>query len=409
MPTGVIRHARIIVRTGALLLSCALLTGCSTSAINAARREFYKGNLSQAEEEIYKADVDDNNQVLLLMERGTILQANSKYAKSSDDFIRANDRLEELETYSVSKGAASLVINDNVQSFIGVPFERAMLHDLTALNHYALSQWEHGAVESRRIIKIQDKDIRGDYPDDAFSRYIAGFGLGLVDDDSNAALQYALAAELLSDLEIDPATGHVAPPPSTNGSSRLRPPDPATSNYTGRLTCFVLLSKSPSGEELLNSVGRATPAAPYAEFYHDGNYLGRSYTLTDVAQIAYLTAEKEALRRAAKTAARIAVKEGVASSFDNNDLAPIGALIRIVFIGLLEQPDTRRWETLPQWIQVATVPCPADLSEFEAVIKSPAGIPRSSRSITHPITRKRNQFVSFFRDLPLPPTPVTAP
>jgi len=391
----------VFCRTGGILLSGVLLCSCSTSAINAARVEFYKGNLIQAENRIGEAEGDDTNEVLFLMERGTILQAAGEYEKSSLDFIRAASRLKQLGTYSVSKGAASMVVNDNVQSYIGVPFERAMLHDLTALNHYARGDWIDGAVESRRIINLQDEDVRGNYPDDAFSRYIAGFGLAMVDDPSNAALQYRLAGDLRTDLFIDPDTGNVSYNTTTNHILPVETAiDAEAEEYPARLICFVLLGKSPSGEELLHGLTSRPQSPPYAELYCDGNYLGRSYNLTDVSQLAYATAQKEAVRKAAKTTSRIAMKEGAAQIFDHNDQELIGLLIRLIFIGLLEQPDTRRWETLPHWLQVATVPCPSNLTEFEAVIKTASGLKTRTLRVTNPIKQNGVLFVSFLRDLP---------
>lgn len=437
------RRMTVLCRTGAFLLSGALLSACSTPAIDNARTEFYRGNYTQAETEIDRAQEDQLNEVLWRMERGTIRQAAGKYQDSADDFIRASDLLKDLETYSVSKGAASMVVNDNVQSFIGVPFERAMLHDLTALDHFALGSWENAAVEARRIIKVQDPDVRGGYPDDAFSRYVAGTGLLMVDDPSNAKLQYGTAAELLSGLSIDPY-GFITPvpvtntPPDTNTppvsagtvtntASEIEgmppdavtkappqpppppfmPPRAVTNHYPATLTCFALLGKSPTGEELLNGMGNY-PSGQYAEIYYKGEYLGRTYTLADVYDLAYTTAEKEALRKAAKTGTRIAMKEGVAQAFENNDQDAIGALVRIILIGLLERPDTRRWETLPHWLQAATVRCPLNLDEYDAVIKTDSGLTVRTIHVTTPISKKRNRFLSLFRDLPKPPAVSTA-
>ncbi|MDD2236820.1 MAG: hypothetical protein PHP44_14080 [Kiritimatiellae bacterium] len=409
----------LFTRTGALLLSGALLSACSTPAINLARTEFYKGNYAQAETEIDRAETDELNEVLWRMERGTIRQAAGNYQGSSEDYIRSSDLLKDLETYSVSKGAASMVVNDNVQSFIGVPFERAMLHDLTALNHFAVGNWEHAAVEARRIIQVQHADVRGEYPDDAFSRYVAGTALLMVDDYSNAELQYRTASDLLDGLTIN-AIGVIAPVPITNqapdeaSTTNAPPPKPAfprtrtaTNQYPAMLTCFALLGKSPSGQELLNGMGHS-PLDRYVEIYHRNEYLGRTYTLTDVYALAYRTAELEALRKAAKTAARVAMKEGVAQSLEHNDQALLGALVRLVLIGLLEEPDTRRWETLPHWLQAATIACPPDLDEYDAVIKTASGITLQTIHVTFPITRKGNRLISLFRDLPSPPADGTA-
>ena len=203
------------------------------------------------------------------------------------------------------------------------------------------------------------------------------------------------------DLSATGAT-NAAPPiakPLTRPSQRI-----PTNHYSATLTCFALLGKSPTGQELLEGTA-ARPPARFVEIYCRGEYLGRTWNLTDVFDLAYRTAELEALRKAAKTAARVAMKEGVAQSLEHNDQALLGALVRVILIGLLEQPDTRRWETLPHWLQAATVPCPDDLTEYDAVVKTDSGITLRTIHVTFPITQKRNRFLSLFRDLPRQPEP----
>ena len=52
--------------------------------------------------------------------------------------------------------------------------------------------WDDAAVEGRNI--IQHLSDRKGFPDDPFSRYIAGLSLELIGDHSNAALQMASGA-----------------------------------------------------------------------------------------------------------------------------------------------------------------------------------------------------------------------
>ena len=74
--------------------------------------------------------------------------------------------------------------------------------------------------------------------------------------------------------------------------------------------------------------------------------------------------------------------------------------MRLILVGILEQPDLRRWETLPRWLQVARVPCPADLTSFDVVFKNHQGVTTRTVSVTEPLARRRNTFVSYCRDLP---------
>jgi hypothetical protein len=76
----------------------------------------------------------------------------------------------------------------------------------------------------------------------------------------------------------------------------------------------------------------------------------------------------------------------------------------------MERPDIRRWETLPRWLQVARVPCPPDLDSFDVVLKTFNGVTIRTIHVEKPITRRRNTFVSFCRDIvPAASSVVTSP
>lgn len=387
---------------------CVAVTGCATQRLNSARTQFYSGHLDQAEESLYAQRSPKRDRVLFLMEQGTVRQARGDYERSSRDFIDAYDRLVELETYSVSRGAGSLVVNDTIRSFVGAPFERTLLHAVTAQNHLSLGHWDNAAVEARRIMQSLADENRRNYPDEPYSRYMAGLALELIDDPSNAALQYRRANELLPHLEIDPATGrlsHAQPPdddeeihgawpilPATD--SRPPPPD-----HDHELIVVVQLGRSPHGWESIRSAPNHT-APVYAEIHADGDYLGRTYNLSDVAALMAETKRVTALRDAGKAVARFAAKEGIAVAVESSSDSPwAGDLVRLILFGLLEQPDDRRWETLPRYFQIARVPAPSDLSSYTVVVKGSGGNTIRSFDVDGPLQRRRHQIISFARDI----------
>jgi hypothetical protein len=407
---------------GLLLLGFAVfITGCATPAIDSARYDFYRGNLDGAEERLAEATVQEKDRVLYLMERATVLQMQGRYDESSRYYIEAYNQLEDLETYSVSKGGASLVINDGVQDFKGTPYERTMLHVFTAKNHLARGDWENAAVEARRIIQSMTVEAKDDYPDDAYSRYMAGFCLEMLDDPSNAALQYRKATEASDRIEVNELNGHIRPktPPVTEEEAEADPANPADSpaqakgpadappwpveRWPHELVCFIMVGRAP-GSSFGWDAGWSAGAAPYAEIRHDGEVLGRSYALADTAELAYRTAKKQAGFKAAKTVTRVAIKEAAAQAIEHETNEVVGELVRLILIGLLEQPDIRRWGTLPRWLQVARVPCPEDLEAFEVHIKNSAGRTVQTLHISDPIQRHGSTYVSFCRDLPIPST-----
>ncbi len=447
-PSAVSRLVGLAGRRGwsVILAGLLLAAGCATPALDRARNSFYAGQYREAESILNSAGAASKDEVLFRMERGMALQEAGDYAGSAREFIAASDRLEELETYSLSKGATSLVVNDNVQDFMGAPYERTLLHSFTAKNHLALAHWDDAGVEARRIIKSLSPDVRQNYPDDAYSRYMAGFCLEMIDDASNAEQQYRRASELLGTAAINPETGHFVARLQTNDLAAawqsndlpIRIDNPAETNagktvslkkkttgkrddarindllaletdkpWENELVCFILAGRAPGGYEMGSSQWE-WPAYT-AEIYCDGRLLGHSQNLADTANLAYATEQIDALRKALKTAARVAIKEGIAQAVEaGTNNSGWGDLTRLILIGLLEQPDVRRWETLPRWLGVARVPCPPDLKEFDVVFKSAYGVTMRTVHVTSPIQKRRNVFVSFCRDLPVRGVPATA-
>lgn len=382
----------------AIPLLAAACAGCATGGLDAGRTQFYSGQFEKAEQSMNKVDPPAKAKVLFHMERGMVRQASGKYADSSSDFIAAFDLLEKMTTISVTEDTASMVINDSVQDFRGAPYERTLLHAFTAKNHLAVANFENAAVEARRIINSLSPEAKGDYPDDAYSRYMAGFCLEMIDDRSNASLQYRKADELTSMTKIDDRTGRLAlkeRDDSVTNAVVFTAPPIDTAPWANELVCFILAGRSPHGETVYKPY---SGSETHAEIQHQGKVLGRSYILTDTVDLAFTTEQKEALRKMVKTAARIAAKEAIAYQVEQNDEL-LGALVRLILIGILEQPDVRRWETLPRWLEVARVPCPPDLKEFDVVYKNAHGVETRRIHVTQPIARRRNTYVSFCRDI----------
>jgi hypothetical protein len=381
-------HA-VAAPAGTALLAAVLLlggSGCASTRLEDARSQYRRGDYPAAAASMAEMTFPKTDRVLYGMERGTIRQAVGDFEGSTRDYLDAYDTLDALAAISVSRDTASMVINDNVQTFRGAPFERTLLHSFTAKNHLLRGDAELAAVEARRIIQSLDPDKIGDYPADAYSRYLAGFCLGLIGDPSNAALQYRRAAELAPHLTIDDRTGRIAPA----GQS------PTPPGSTHELVVFVLAGRSPTGQEL-HTQRRSLQPPGYAEVVINGTTAGRSHTLADTMELAFTTRDKDAIRDAAKTLARIAAKEATAHQLDKeNEL--VGALFRIIMIGLLEQPDIRRWETLPRSLQVARVDCPPDPAAVDIQFRSIAGAPLRTLPLAAPLVRIGNTYLAVVRD-----------
>lgn len=349
-------------------------TGCATVPLDRALGNFNRGNLEAADTDL--ASIPDGpDAVRFLMERGMIRHLKHDYNGSIEDFARAIKLEESLETHSVTKAGASMVVNDSALAFRGLPFERTYLHVFQARNYLAKGLWDDAGVEARNIIYRQEH-LNG-FPDDAYSRYLAGLCLAMSGDDSGAAYQYRIADSLAPSLTIDNATGVM-----TTGDQTNSLPMPQPTKW--ELICLVDMDGfGPSGT---------------AEIYANGNFLGSTHRLTDLSEIASLSREKTASRRMAKTVARIALKEGIASAvaLHNEDL---GDLIRLLLFAV-EIPDERSWKTLPDQLAIARVPCPPDLKSFDVVFRNRYRGGPSRITISGPLVRRNHTYFAFCRNYP---------
>ena len=369
-----------------VLCAIALSCGCSTPVLNRARSQFYMGQFAAASEALKDADVAKADTVLFQMERGMVLHNLGQYSESSHDFISAADELERLRTYSVAQGTASMLVNDNVQDFTGFPFEQSLLHAFTAKNHLALGHWDDAAVESRRLIELLKPDRLGKYPEDAYTRYLAGLGFELIDDWSNAQLQYKKAATVCKTSAID----------EDGAFAKLGKKPHQLKSDGWQLICLVSAGRVPRRRTSHQQyIKNAQPV--YAEIYADGKKVGRSYILTDTAQLAFTSEQIDAAREAAKTVARVALKDSIADNIEEQDEF-LGALAHLILISFLEQPDRRRWETLPRWLGVARLELSAKPHKIEAVFRTEA-YQISRVTVSAPMMTRRKKIVTFVRDI----------
>ena len=382
-----------------MLLFGLLCAGCATSSLDRSRRDFYRGDVAAAEALLdAEENVSETDRVLFLMERGTIRQAMGDYQGSADDYIAAADLIRKSESHSVSQGAASMVINDNVQDFFGAPYERTCMHALAAMSHLGRGHWTEAAIEARRLLETVNPEARGEHPDVAFGRYIAGLCFELNEDPSNAALQYKLAGAASATAEVDPQTGWVT---STSADQRLRAG--AATNFSNELICLIAAGHAPPDGQPVPST---PPSPPYADAYAGDAYLGRSVILTDTYVLARKADELIAAKRAVKTGARIAIKDATAQAAGGlADNEFVEDLVRAILIGVFERPDFRRWETLPRYFAVIRVPCPVDMSTSRLVYHDETGKYIDSFEVRRPLHRREDKVISFHRPLPRLPAP----
>jgi len=117
------------------------------------------------------------NLVLYYLDQGVILHHAGKFQESDSSFDKAESRMEELYTKSVTKTAGMFILNDNTVDYAGEPFERALMNVMRALNFISLGKLDEALVESRKVELFLDElnrklEGKSRYKDDAFARYL---------------------------------------------------------------------------------------------------------------------------------------------------------------------------------------------------------------------------------------------
>lgn len=94
---------------------------------------------------------DEKDKVLYYLNLGMLQHYAKQYNESNQNLTEAENGIDELYTKSISKGAASLFVNDNVLDYSGEDYENIYVNVFKALNYLELNKFDDAFVEIRRI------------------------------------------------------------------------------------------------------------------------------------------------------------------------------------------------------------------------------------------------------------------
>ncbi|MGB5105882.1 MAG: hypothetical protein WBP29_02930 [Candidatus Zixiibacteriota bacterium] len=149
-----------------LLISAILVSGCSSIA---TQTKFYEpiqeslraGNYDVAVAKIEKAFAEgkyaEKDRFLYYLDAGLAYHYADSFAVSADLLNQAEIAADELFTKSISRAAASLLLNDNVLEYAGEDHEALYTNLFKALDYIELGRNEDAFVEIRRAnLKLQN-------------------------------------------------------------------------------------------------------------------------------------------------------------------------------------------------------------------------------------------------------------
>ena len=110
------------------------------------------------------------------LDRGTLLHDAQQPIPSDDSFARAQQKITDSFTKSVSASAGRLMLNDLTTPYYAAEYETALTFVYRAMNFLQQNDFSSAAVEARKAVFFLDH-LRGDkthgYNDDPFVQYMA--------------------------------------------------------------------------------------------------------------------------------------------------------------------------------------------------------------------------------------------
>ena len=352
------------MKTQFLILSIILIsTGCVSGPLQDARQAFYNQQPFKAAQ-LLDTSVGKRDRLLHYMEKGQILHYLKQYEDSSREFLQSEIVMEQQDIVNLGQQSASMLTNDWVTEYKGEYSERLWVHTYLMMNFLLTYNHEKAQVEARKAIKLFQKypqALKSAY----FTRVLVGLcfeNMGMLDD---AYLEYKkLAQEIKPSTPMQERLYRFAASLGFDADARkyrpkhLHKPAPAELIlFAGFGNAPVKISKDiiipPSVRFSFPSYETRKIARPKVITVADvTGTLAFETIVTDMELLAEESLKVRAAKIIAKETARAALKESMAHT--TND--PWVELVVRLFLLVLEQADTRCWQTLPGAQMLVRIP-----------------------------------------------------
>lgn len=360
-----------------LVGGCASYTQKARETVNA----FESQNFEAAADRVKAfADKKDQDEVLHLVELGTIYHSAGRYQEAIETFQRAEKIASATDYTSISQEAGSVLVNESVKTHRLDNYERVLISMYLAIDFTLLGKWEGALVEARRVNHQLSKMIREGHPTythNGFAKYLAAMLFERNREWNDAWVDYKQLYQWDPSFPLNPIG-------LLRMSTRLRSEEDVRRYKKLFPKAPPFLVKKNQGEVvLLAEVGKAPEKVPDPEFgvvpkfisrfsqtrrlrlkSKQSNLFAESYKLFDIEKAAIIDLEEKRAGMIAKRLASIAVKKAAAEAAGratkNKNVSALGD----IFILMTERPDLRSWLLLPGNLQVARLALPVGSHEM---------------------------------------------
>lgn len=406
---------------GGLLLASA---GCATytASMMQVDRELAAGNTAAALQALQPM-AGGRDQALYLLNKAMILRMQDNYADSVTAFEQAKQLMNYLEAASVSENAAALTLTENLRSFQGQLYERLLLHVYLALDYLQMGDIDSARVEVQQI----DDFLKRLYPGtdsapnggDAFARYFSGLVYEDVGDWSDAMIEYrkayqAYRAEGIADRDmphdLQVSLCRFADYLGLNqerddyqkrfGVDTWPPVDPVGGDPDGQLAFVLSNGLAPkkiavtsvvqdpvSGHFFSISLPRLQrhPSDVGSAEIHIAGQSVITHQVENIERDATRALDAELPRLTAYEISRNIARQAAANQADKKQQG-VGALLSLIGT-VVDQADTRIWNTLPDGIQLARLRLPPGKYDLTVFLRDRSGNVLDSRSFDNVVVR----------------------
>ncbi len=364
------------VHLAALLVVFLTMYGCAFQSfpLDIASDQFKQGetDLALATLNESKDEISSKDKLLELMSRGLLLQNLQRWQASTEPFLKAAQLIEEQERTSVSELASTLVVNEWAATYKGEYSERLWVHSYQMMNYLLLNQAEKAAVEARRALKVFSKYTKP-LKNDWFSRALIALSFEMAGQTNDAYIEYRKLYEtypqkedlsfILHRLAYSLGFSEQAEEykSSLNVGETL-----TTEPGQGELILFIgegFIPKKISGDLFIYPATRIS----WPQYKYDGRYGAPYFSVqdkssivetttisSDLSALASASLSDRGLSIATKQIARVGVKHAIVDEVGDSD-ALAGGLLQVLFF-VLEEADTRGWDTLPASLSMVRIP-----------------------------------------------------
>lgn len=379
----------------------ALFSACAsyTEETREIRRDFVLNSYQEALTKLDKSTLknESKNRLLFRLEKAMILDRLGQRPQSRSLLIEADQIADELYTTSVSKTAATFVVNEGVADYAGEDYEKVAIHTILALSFLEEQKYNEARVEAKKInTKLQQitegyEGAQVQYKEDAFARFLSGLIYESKGDWDDAIIDYKKALELYESRNFRTFYEGAVPKElifSYYGVVKRRGRNNLISELEKKYPEYVAAYKKQTpgadvvvihetgniqvkeAKEFIFPFGRQIEriSFPYIRqttmdrlHYNSGLQLGNSFiqasNVVNFNAIAFQSLEDRRTRVIAKMIARLVIK-GQLTQQAEKSFGPLGGLAVNIAAAFTETADTRSWSLMPQGFFINRVRVP---------------------------------------------------